>query len=286
MLTNDYYNINVQNSDDEFDMNEDDYLYLFFRNKNNKSEKIEIFNNTSTSTKESEVIRNTSKSNENSENKTIELYESKKIFRITKVQKRKKKKLGRIPKKEKEYFYGAHNKSSQDNIELKVIRRFTKSTRDFINTKYKYLNKKRLLEPISPKILINAKKSRYKDFYKKLKDFYSSPISPKCITLDENYNERQIKQLYTQSKENNDKRIEEIIKILDTDVNDIYNNIYLKDNESGIYKGYRTFKYDLERQEGVGEKIEGFLKKYKTYAENLLLDKNINKQIDDIYSKE
>ena len=91
MLTNDYYNINVQNSDDEFDMNEDDYLYLFFRNKNNKSEKIEIFNNTSTSTKETEVIGNTSKSNENSENKTIELYESKKIFRITKAQKRKKK---------------------------------------------------------------------------------------------------------------------------------------------------------------------------------------------------
>ena len=213
---------------------------------------------------------NTPKSN-NHINKEME--NSRKIFNISKVNK----KMGRMLKRLKKKFKAPHNKYSEDNIIRKIKARFQDLLLHCINFENsKFLEAKGVPKKIKLLQRINPEESRkiskadnLRWFSTKLKDLFSSDLSKKCSLYDSDYNRRKINEIYK-----NNEAID-VINILEKEVIDMYN---LYRNNVKI-EGFITLEEDLkilrEKMEKENEEdeedIELYLSNYKDIA--LRLDK-------------
>ena len=196
----------------------------------------------------------------------------KEIFFIIKVNK----KLGRLSKSS-QLKTGKHNKYFQDNIIQKIKVYFIASAYDYINLHYKLyfetsgVNEKeiasKLLKKISPKIYDSIKiEENLKWFSSKLKDIFSSDISSKYKTFENNFNKKKIESLYLKNE------AKMVIEILEKTVSEMY-LIYCNDLK---LEGFKTLKDDLPKirkkmMESGGKDldIQEYLKKYKETALSL-----------------
>lgn len=201
------------------------------------------------------------------------------IFLIIKVNK----KLGRLSKSS-QLKTGKHNKYFQDNIIQKIKVYFIASVYDYINLLYKLyfeskgVNKKeiasKLFKKISPKIYDSIKKEdNLKWFSSKLKEIFSSDISSKYKTFENNFNKKKIESLYLKNE------AKKVIEILEKTVREMY-ILYCNDLK---LEGFKTLSDDLpeirKKMMESGEKepeIQEYLKKYKEIAlslENIFSEK-------------
>ena len=198
---------------------------------------------------------------------------SRKIFNISKVNK----KVGRMLKKLKKKFKAAHNKYSEDNIIRKFKARFQDILLSYINYKHsKFMETKgkskktKLLQRINPtesrKI---SKADNLRWFSTKLKELFSSDLSQKCSLYNSDYNRCKIENIY---KNNEDL---DVINILEKEVIVIYN---LYRNNVKI-DGFTTLEDDLkmlrekmekENEEAEEEEdVELYLSNYRNIAMRL-----------------
>ena len=141
---------------------------------------------------------------------------SRKIFNISKVNK----KVGRMLKKLKKKFKAAHNKYSEDNIIRKFKARFQDILLSYINYKHsKFMETKGKSKKIKLLQRINPEESRkigkadnLRWFSTKLKELFSSDLSQKCSLYNSDYNRRTIENIY---KNNEDL---DVINILEKEV--------------------------------------------------------------------
>ena len=198
---------------------------------------------------------------------------SRKIFNISKVNK----KVGRMLKKLKKKFKAAHNKYSEDNIIRKFKARFQDILLSYINYKHsKFMEikgkskKTKLLQRINPtesrKI---SKADNLRWFSTKLKELFSSDLSQKCSLYNSDYNRRTIENIY---KNNEDL---DVINILEKEVIVMYN---LYRNNVKI-DGFTTLEDDLKmlrekmekenKEEEEEEDVELYLSNYRDIAMRL-----------------
>ena len=197
-----------------------------------------------------------------------EIHLKEKIFKITKDYKGK----GRI--KKNTIYVGKHNKFSEDNIIRKIKGKFLEKCRLYINDLYKkhLLKKNRdpkkeriLLQRLNPNVSRKIKRNLNLEWLEsKLYQVFSENVSEKCTSYDEDYNERQIKVLFSKDEAT------EVIKILKRSVKEMFHN-YTNNEE---IDGFKTLKDDLEEikkkmNEEKEEYIDKYLNKYKSIAENL-----------------
>ena len=214
----------------------------------------------------------------------------KEIFLIIKVNK----KLGRLSKSS-QLKTGKHNKYFQDNIIQKIKVYFIASVYDYINLLYKLyfeskgVNEKeiasKLLKKISPKVYDSIKiEDNLKWFSSKLKAIFSSDISSKYKTFENNFNKKKIESLYLKNEAKN------VIEILEKTVSEMY-LIYCNDLKLEV-EGFKTLKDDLpeirKKMKESGEKepdIQEYLKKYKEIAlslEKIFSEKKPKQKVGDI----
>ena len=198
---------------------------------------------------------------------------SRKIFNISKVNK----KVGRMLKKLKKKFKAAHNKYSEDNIIRKFKARFQDILLKYINYRHsKFMETKgkskkiKLLQRINPtesrKI---SKADNLRWFSTKLKELFSSDLSQKCSLYNSDYNRRTIENIY---KNNEDL---DVINILEKEVIVMYN---LYRNNVKI-DGFTTLEDDLKmlrekmekenKEEEEEEDVELYLSNYRDIAMRL-----------------
>jgi hypothetical protein len=194
------------------------------------------------------------------------------FFLIIKVNK----KLGRLSKNS-QLKTGKHNKYVQDNIIQKIKVYFVARVYNYINLSYKIFLKSRgvnekkiaskLFKKIPPEIYNSIKREdNLKWFSFKLKDIFSSDISPKYKTFEHNFNKKKIESLYLNNEAKN------VIEILEKTVREMY-LIYCNDLK---FEGFKTLKDDLVKirkkmMESGGKDldIQEYLKKYKETALSL-----------------
>ena len=210
---------------------------------------------------------------------TNETSEKRKIFNISKVNK----KIGRMLKKLKSKFKAPHNKYSEDNIIRKFKARFQDILLRYINCEHsKFMETKgkskqtKLLQRISPeesKKISKADNIRW--FSTKLKELFSSDLSQKCSLYDSNYNRRTIEKIYKNNEALN------VINILDKEVLDMYdlyrNNIKI-DGFTTLEDDLKMLKEKMEKEnEEEKEDIELYLSNYRNIA--MKLDKIFDEKI-------
>ena len=198
---------------------------------------------------------------------------SRKIFNISKVNK----KVGRMLKKLKKKFKAAHNKYSEDNIIRKFKARFQDILLKYINYRHsKFMETKGKSKKIKLLQRINPEESRkigkadnLRWFSTKLKELFSSDLSQKCSLYNSDYNRCKIENIY---KNNEDL---DVINILEKEVIVIYN---LYRNNVKI-DGFTTLEDDLkmlrekmekENEEAEEEEdVELYLSNYRNIAMRL-----------------
>ena len=216
-----------------------------------------------------EIMNNNSSTYPQSKERGLqEIHLKEKVFKITKDYKGK----GRI--KKNTIYVGKHNKFSEDNIIRKIKGKFLEKCRLYINDLYKkYLLKKNrdpkkeriLLQRLNPKVSRKIKRNLNLEWLEsKLYQVFSENVSEKCTLYDEDYNERQIKVLFSKDEAT------EVIKILKKSVKEMFH--YYTNNEE--IDGFKTLKDDLEEikkkmNEEKEEYIDRYLNKYRSIAENL-----------------
>ena len=202
---------------------------------------------------------------------TNETSEKRKIFDISKVNK----KVGRMLKKLKNKFKAAHNKYSEDNIIRKFKARFQDILLRYINHEYsKFMETKgkskktKLLQRINPEESRKISKADNKRWFStKLKVLFSSDLSQKCSLYDSNYNRRTIEKIYKNNEALN------VISILDKEVFEMY-DLYRKNIK---IDGFATLEDDLKmlrekmkkENEEKEEDIKLYLSKYRNIAMRL-----------------
>jgi hypothetical protein len=204
---------------------------------------------------------------------------SRKIFDISKVNK----KVGRMLKKLKKKLKAAHNKYSEDNIIRKFKARFQDILLNYINYEYsKFLETKGKFKKIKILQRINPNESRkigkadnLRWFSTKLKDLFSSDLSQKCSLYDSNYNKCTIENLYKNNEALN------VINILEKEVIDLYdlyrNNVKI-DGFTTLEDDLKMLREKLEKEneeEEEEEDIELYLSNYR----------NIAMKLDEIFDK-
>jgi hypothetical protein len=188
-----------------------------------------------------EIMNNNSSTYPQSKERGLqEIHLKEKVFKITKDYKGK----GRI--KKNTIYVGKHNKFSEDNIIRKIKGKFLEKCRLYINDLYrKYLLKKNqdpkkeriLLQRLNPKVSRKIKRNLNLEWLgSKLYQVFSENVSEKCTLYDEDYNERQIKVLFSKDEAT------EVIKILKRSVKEMFHN-YTNNEE---IDGFKTLKDDLE----------------------------------------
>ena len=198
---------------------------------------------------------------------------SRKIFNISKVNK----KVGRMLKKLKKKFKAAHNKYSEDNIIRKFKARFQDILLKYINYRHsKFMETKGKSKKIKLLQRINPEESRkigradnLRWFSTKLKELFSSDLSQKCSLYNSDYNRRTIENIY---KNNEDL---DVINILEKEVIVMYN---LYRNNVKI-DGFTTLEDDLKmlrekmekenKEEEEEEDVELYLSNYRDIAMRL-----------------
>ena len=198
---------------------------------------------------------------------------SRKIFNISKVNK----KVGRMLKKLKKKFKAAHNKYSEDNIIRKFKARFQDILLKYINYRHsKFMETKGKSKKIKLLQRINPEESRkigradnLRWFSTKLKELFSSDLSQKCSLYNSDYNRCKIENIY---KNNEDL---DVINILEKEVIVMYN---LYRNNVKI-DGFTTLEDDLkmlrekmekENEEAEEEEdVELYLSNYRNIAMRL-----------------
>ena len=211
-------------------------------------------------------------------NRVVKL-KNEKIFNIMK-EKKKKVDMGRIKNKNKNKFYGLHNKYSEDNIIRKIKASFLVKNMNLLNKEYKdHLNShnikkivrliRRILPTESRKI---KKEENIKFFNSKLKEIFATPISTKYSKYGSDYNIRKIEEIYRENKAKN------VINILEKQISEMY---YIYSNDIKI-DGFETLEDDLRnlefelREEEIEitpekeKEIKSYLDKYKYIAKNLM----------------
>lgn len=303
------------NYDEDYELNEDDYLSLYFakHNYSNKDiiqstdpqmEEIIIDEKKEAITDKDKIPQNEPQDepkdeskidkSENSDNNgnsikkthpfTIKMDSIIEVENINKTQKKniifkiirikRKKKLGRIKNNLKNQYRGKHSKFTEDNIITKIKGSFIEKTRKYINrvyglsmTKHEHKKiKKKFLEKITRREIIKiSKEKNMKFFQSKLKDIFSSDVSPKCTLHKPDYNKQNIDEIFKIHE-----TAKEIIDILDKKISEFY-YFYSKDID---IEGFETLKDDLKKLREDMEKrkennIEEYLNKYKEIAQNL-----------------
>ena len=187
------------------------------------------------------IINNNSSTYPQSKERGLQkIHLKERVFKITKDYKGK----GRI--KKNTIYVGKHNKFSEDNIIRKIKGKFLEKCRLYINDLYKkYLLKKNrdpkkeriLLQRLNPKVSRKIKRNLNLEWLEsKLYQVFSENVSEKCTSYDEDYNEKQIKELFNRDEAT------EIIKILKRSVKEMFHN-YTNNEE---IDGFKTLKDDLE----------------------------------------
>ena len=191
----------------------------------------------------------------------------KKIFFIEKGKKRNRK-IGRICKKDKNFYYGNHNNFSKDNIIKKVKIHFVNSCFNYLNYSYKISiddKNKTLLYKIDPEETKNTNKSAsIKWFKKKLRDIFSYKLSKKCSKQKKLHNIIEIEKIFSEGKN------KEMMEKLEKTVGNMYNS-YINDEK---IEGFKTLKDDIEelklKQEmkanGEEKSIDNYIKEYNQIA--------------------
>ena len=204
---------------------------------------------------------------------------SRKIFNISKVNKR----MGRMLKILKRKVKAAHNKYSEDNIIRKFKARFQDILLNYMNYEYsKFLETKgkfkkiKILQRIIPaesrKI---GKADNLRWFSTKLKDLFSSDLSQKCSLYDSNYNKCTIENLYKNNEALN------VINILEKEVTvmyDLYRNNVKIDGFTTLEDDLKLLREKMEKEneeEEEEEDIELYLSNYR----------NIAMKLDEIFDK-
>ena len=202
----------------------------------------------------------------------------KKVFLIEKVKKRNRK-IGRLNKEDKDYYYGKHDKFTDDNIIKKFKVHLLESIYNYLN--YSHQNstndkKKVFLYRIDTNETKKTNKSASKEWFKKkLRDVFSCKLSKKYSKKEEElYNKIEIEKIFSEGKN------KEMMEILEKTVRNMYNS-YINDEK---IEGFKTLKDDIEelKQEmkanGEEEKlIDDYIKKYIYFAlnfEEILSKKN------------
>jgi hypothetical protein len=206
-------------------------------------------------------------------------FKTKKIFDISKVNK----KVGRMLKKLKKKLKAAHNKYSEDNIIRKFKARFQDILLNYINYEYsKFMETKgkskivKLLQRINPNESRKISKAdNLRWFSTKLKDLFSSDLSQKCSLYDSNYNKCTIENLYKNNEALN------VINILEKEVIDLYdlyrNNVKI-DGFTTLEDDLKLLREKMEKEneeEEEEEDIELYLSNYR----------NIAMKLDEIFDK-
>ena len=197
----------------------------------------------------------------------INLIKKKKIFEITKVNKR----LGRL--KKNSIISGKHSKLAEDNIIRKIKRRFLENLRIYINKEYKnyrlemnkITNRKNWLKKINPKFSRSIKRNEnLKWFSLKVYEVFSDNLSSRYTSQNLDLNKRKIQNLFSLKESN------KLKDILNTSIETLYSK-YI-DNEK--VRNFKTLEDDLKEIEkqmtkSGQEDIKEYLNKYKDIAINL-----------------
>ena len=206
--------------------------------------------------------------NENSNSNNFS--KKKKIYKITKDQK-KKKKLGR---KKKYWARGKHNKFSPDNMTRKFKRVFFESILNYIRSRMKnvgtYENKyvKPIFFKIEQNYISNINANFNKNMIKRsLKDIFLEKVSKKYSNYGLDHNRKLIEKIY-------DEKIQtEVIDILDMTFGDCLEHLrgnHYKQLE-GFEKEYEIVINELKNKDNDDEymtKFKAFGLNFVQYSEN------------------